>query len=68
MICMNQRHSEALNMRISPSVRARLDALAERFDQTITSTSRLALMVGLEALEKFQGEGPQDSEESESGG
>jgi hypothetical protein len=51
-----QRHSEALNLRVSPGIRSRLDAQAERYDQTITSVSRIALVIGLEALERLQGE------------
>lgn len=52
----SQRHSVALNLRISPEIRQRLDGLADRYDQTITSVSRIALVIGLEALEGLRGE------------
>lgn len=55
---MSQRHSVALNLRVSPEVRGRLDAQSARFDLTITSLSRLALLVGLEALEALHGVAP----------
>ncbi|GIH29373.1 hypothetical protein Aph01nite_76830 [Acrocarpospora phusangensis] len=55
----SQRHSVALNLRISPDFRKRLDHVASRYDSTITSVSRMALMIGLEALERLRAESPQ---------
>lgn len=57
---MSQKHSEALNMRISPPIRRRLDALADRYDQTITSMTRIAVVLGIEALEDLQAKRPQE--------
>jgi len=53
-----QRHSQPLNLRISPDVRRRLDNLVNRFDLTVTSVSRIALVIGIETLEGLEGEAP----------
>lgn len=52
--------SVALNMRVSPGVRQRLEVLAARYDATLTSMGRVALVVGLEALEKMRDQLPRD--------
>lgn len=59
MAAATQRHSEPLNLRVSLPVRQRIDALVERYDLTITSVSRLALVIGIEALEQMTGEVPE---------
>jgi len=52
---MAQKQSVALNLRVSPSVRDRLDTLADRYEMTITAISRQALVIGLETLEGMRG-------------
>ena len=49
------KRGEALNFRVSPGLRARLETQADRYDQTITSLFRIALVIGVEVLEATYG-------------
>jgi predicted DNA-binding protein len=44
---------EQINVRFTPNIRPRLEALAARYEQTISSAHRMALVIGIEALENL---------------
>lgn len=50
-------YTEPLNFRVSPRMKNRLGDQSKRLDITLTATARLAMSLGLEALEKLHAEG-----------
>lgn len=53
-----QRHTEAIYFKTTPGVRERVDAVVDRYDSTFSSVSRIAYILGLEALEKLAADPP----------
>lgn len=55
---MTVKHTDPIYFKVATPVRDRLDALVERYDATLTSMARMALILGIEALERLAAETP----------
>lgn len=58
-----------LSLRVSEKLRDRVDALSRRYDTSMNAVAKIALVIGLEAMERLQGDLPdetaQDGEEGD---
>lgn len=58
---MTVKHTDPIYFKVATPVRDRLDTLVERYDATFTSMARMALILGIEALERLAAETPQSA-------